>query len=93
MIINAGFYNLSTGRTFGGGANGAIGLSVNTDEITVGYDYQLRLEDPEGDDLELTTAEKIEIAEFMVARWTDFIVTLVMRVSSNVGPAKSGGSQ
>lgn len=66
-------YRLSTGRTFGGGANRAIG--INDRELSVGYDQMLDcvdFSDDLNDDTNLTEAEKIEIAEYMIEKWTEF---------------------
>lgn len=66
-------YVLSNGGTFGGGANGAIGLGTD-DELTVGYDYGLYIDGADEFDAQSdpTVRDKIEIAEFMIARWSAY---------------------
>lgn len=72
MKLENGIYVLeSSGRTFDANAD-VIGLNY-ADELTAGYDndiHQYTMEPVSAG--EVTVAEKIEIAEYMIRRWTDY---------------------
>ena len=75
-------YELSTGKTFYANC-GIIGLAPGKDAISEGYDgtvyYPHERENPSEWPGALTDAERLEIAQFMIKLWEEYMVRVLLK--------------